>query len=296
MVGLLGALVRFEVPLRRGIPAVSFCSPASSLLTRRLVSQRFGNNFHQQSVSMATRASAVDPRQLKLILFDMDGTLTLPNAIDFAKMKERLGLRPDEEVLATVKRRYSSDPEKMAEAMQIIDEVESEAAAFLELQANCREMLAALRAQRPDLKTVVVTRNSLKQLHHFVKVLGMDPVPFDALFSRDCFEPVKPEPHIVHHLCDKWGISPAESIFVGDYKDDLLCGRNAGGLSCLISSGCPDRENAFREFADAIVPGLQEFAHLLGLQLNVSVSSDPKEVGSATASTSASPSSSEEGT
>ncbi|CEM12735.1 unnamed protein product [Vitrella brassicaformis CCMP3155] len=221
-----------------------------------------------------------DPNKLAGVLFDMDGTLTLPHQIDFTKMKERLGIPPHEDVLRTLKERYGDSPDEYARAMQIIDEVEAEGAAELALQPYCRELLAALRRSRPDVKTALVTRNSRKQAAHFASMLECNGASFDAIISRDECEtlsmPVKPSPAVCFHLANQWGVSPEDCMFVGDFRDDMLCGKGAGAWTCLIEN---HKNQEFRELADLSVDSLAALARHLQLPLAAPSSSVHVDMG-----------------
>ena len=56
------------------------------------------------------------------------------------------------------------------------------------------------------------------------------------MITRD-FEPVKPDPAAVHHICAGWGCSPEDVMVVGDDKTDIECGNRAGaGMSVCFQS------------------------------------------------------------
>lgn len=56
------------------------------------------------------------------VIFDMDGTLTIP-VLNFLEIKTRLGLTPQQDILPTVQK---FPPEERARAMTIIEELEDE--------------------------------------------------------------------------------------------------------------------------------------------------------------------------
>lgn len=60
--------------------------------------------------------------EIKGVIFDMDGTLTIP-VLRFAEMKERLGLKPTDDILPTVQ---GLPPEERVRAFEIIEEFERE--------------------------------------------------------------------------------------------------------------------------------------------------------------------------
>jgi beta-phosphoglucomutase-like phosphatase (HAD superfamily) len=63
------------------------------------------------------------------IIFDMDGTLTIP-VLQFHEMRTRLGLSPSQDILPTV---LSFPPERQAKAMAIIEEMEEEGVRLMQV-------------------------------------------------------------------------------------------------------------------------------------------------------------------
>ena len=67
--------------------------------------------------------------EIKGIIFDMDGTLTIP-MLRFKEMRARLGLAPNQDILPTVQ---SFPPDQRASAMAIIEEMEEECAKLMQV-------------------------------------------------------------------------------------------------------------------------------------------------------------------
>ena len=42
------------------------------------------------------------------------------------------------------------------------------------------------------------------------------------------FQPCKPDPAPLFHVCEKWSIDPGSVVMVGDDRVDMACGRAAG--------------------------------------------------------------------
>ncbi len=184
------------------------------------------------------------------VIFDMDGTLTVP-VIDFAAMRSRLGI-PSGDILHTVK----NWPETRRRwAFSIIEEIEEEALARMIIQEGCNEVLDFL--QDTGLPRAIVTRNTRRTVDLFMARIERH---FDVVITRD-FEPVKPAPDSVLHICAKWKTTPDRVIVVGDYRDDLLCGRAAGAHTCLLKN---DRNAEFSALADYVVETLPELMSILG--------------------------------
>jgi len=157
------------------------------------------------------------------LIFDLDGTLTKP-VIDFAEMRRRLGIGSGD-MLQTVR---SWPPERMREGFRIIEEIEERALLKAELQEDAPDTLRLLASR--GMKLGILTRNTLRSAQ---KVIGMLGVSFDPVLARD-FGPVKPDPAPVRFICERWGLPPRNVLLVGDYRDDIACGRAAGCATCLL--------------------------------------------------------------
>lgn len=181
---------------------------------------------------------------LQGVIFDMDGTLTVP-VIDFVRMRERVGILQGD-ILAEL-RRWPAD--RRARGFAIIEEIEAEACERLELQPGTRDLVEFL--DRRGLRRGLITRNTERTVRCFVRHLGRE---FDSVVTRE-FEPVKPAPDSVHHICRQWGMPPAAILMVGDYRDDMLCGRSAGARTCLLRN---ERNSAYSALADFTVGDLFE--------------------------------------
>ena len=190
---------------------------------------------------------------LRGVIFDMDGTLTVP-AIDFAGMRRRLEIS-ESDILATIKT-WPHDRRK--QALAIIEEFEEVARQNLEIQVGAVELLEFLDAH--GLYKGLMTRNTAKTVRHLVRCLGHE---FAAVLTRD-FEPVKPAPEPALHICRQWNIKPGETLVVGDYRDDILCGKAAGTRTCLLVN---EHNRAYATLADYAASDLYQVRELIQVLL-----------------------------
>ncbi|MEC7233188.1 MAG: HAD family hydrolase [Planctomycetota bacterium] len=194
------------------------------------------------------------------VVFDLDGTLTRPGAIDFAAMRRRIGMEERGSVLHWIETR-ASGPAEREEMHRIVVEVEDEALAGMELADGFDEVLESLRARRGELVAGISTRNSASALVRFGELLearghGALGDHFQALVARGHRSPFlgrelahKPSPEPAHECVRVWGLTgrvplvtradvePAghpELLFVGDDIDDCRCGRRAGFEAALL--------------------------------------------------------------
>lgn len=182
---------------------------------------------------MATQATKTKP-PLKGIIFDMDGTLTVP-CIDFRSMYRRV-LGDDHPGVVTnspidILHEISSwSSEKQVQAFAIITEIEKDAHEKLQIMPGAKEISSFLDARR--IRRGLITRNVRESVEFFHSQFGL--AEFSPALSRE-FTPYKPSPAPLLHICDVWGVSPSEVMMVGDSAaDDIVCGNRAGAFTCLL--------------------------------------------------------------
>jgi len=155
---------------------------------------------------------------LKLVIFDMDGTL-LVTPLDFDRIRAEIGLPEGVPILEAMD--GLTDAER-ARANRVIDRHEAEAADESQLMPGAEDLLAWLRSR--GIKVAVLTRNSRASVERAVRRHNL---VFDAAVAREDNKP-KPSPAGVHCLMDRCSAGPAETIIVGDFRFDVEAGRSAG--------------------------------------------------------------------
>ena len=160
------------------------------------------------------------------VIFDMDGTLTRP-FLDFPAIRAAIGVpEPLLENMLAMPPGPARD-----RAFGILERFEDEAAEKSELNAGAREVLAFLG--RRSIPTGIVTRNSRRSteitLRKHSLTVGMAVTRDDA--------PAKPRPEPLLLICERFRVLPANTLMVGDFKFDILAGRNAGTRTALLTNG-----------------------------------------------------------
>jgi HAD superfamily hydrolase (TIGR01509 family) len=175
--------------------------------------------------------SEKEKRRIRGVLFDFDGTLTFPGAIDFAAIKEELRCPPDMPILEYL------DTVSLAEQAPLLAilEAREEAAAQASLpNTGAEALLSALKIK--GLPVGIITRNSMPSvraaLEKFTLITVQD---FAAVITREKSLP-KPHPQGVYHAAQRMGISPSELMVVGDFRFDVLAGKAAGTLTVLLQN------------------------------------------------------------
>ena len=186
----------------------------------------------------------------QLVIFDMDGTLTMP-AIDFDRLRAEIGIESGTilEALETM-----TDDER-ARAHEIIEVYERIAARDSELQDNVHEVLEFLRAG--SIRIAIATRNSRRSVR---AVLDKHKIHVDHIHTRED-GPVKPSPRPVLDICKYFQIAPELSWMVGDYLYDIQSGNAAGATTVLFATDGSSPEAV--EQADHVIRNLRELITIL---------------------------------
>ena len=173
-------------------------------------------------------------RVLKALIFDMDGTLTLPGAIDFSAMRSRIGAPIGVDILSHVEA-APTDEERRVRAAAVADE-EARGLERVALMPDISSIVA-FTAARPSLRVGLITRNNAAAASHTMSLLHAVGARFDNSLSREWSGgPPKPHPAGLLWMTQDWGVSVEETVMVGDSIDDVLCGRAAGATSILIGT------------------------------------------------------------
>jgi len=174
------------------------------------------------------------PFRLRAVLFDFDGTLTRPGALDFPAVKREVGCPPDGLVLEWIEALPAGAQRDTA--LAALERFELAAAAGSEPNAGAERVIRGLRAQ--GLKIGVLTRNGLPAVRRaLARFRDLDAGDLDVIVTRDDGIPPKPTPDGVLHAAAAMGVPPEETLVVGDYVLDMEAGRAAGALTAYLTNG-----------------------------------------------------------
>ncbi len=166
--------------------------------------------------------------KVKGVIFDMDGTITAPY-FDFTTIKEEAGIGDVDmlDYLAT------ATGAERARVTAVMTKFEDAGVAEAKLNHGARELLDELA--RREMPTALLTRNTRRSVDGVCRKLNLT---FDITVTRED-GPHKPAPEPIWEIARRWGAKPSEVLMVGDYKWDVLCAKNAGAPSAMLTNGEP---------------------------------------------------------
>ena len=215
----------------------------------RIASRLLGTRLLGTMSAMSTNAAKP---VLRGVVFDMDGTLTVPN-LDFKLMYERCGVPMSEDILEAIAKMPPADADA---ANAVIDEMEAEGRRTLRLMPGAAEVAAWLQAM--DIPTAIVTRNTRATVDHLHDALwapeGLE--PFSPAITRDDANvKPKPDPDALRVIGEAWGAPAASLAMVGDSPaNDVVFGKKAGAYTALVDTGRRFVEGKGDEGASVTIP------------------------------------------
>lgn len=169
------------------------------------------------------------PRRISGVLFDLDGTLTRPGALDFPGIKREIHCPPDTPILEYLE---TLRGESKSRFLSVLERREEEAAEASLPNDGAESCLLALRER--SIPFGVLTRNSMKAARIAIgKFQGIGPDDFAALVTREQSAP-KPHPDGVFLAAGRMGVPVSELMVVGDFRFDIMAGKAARCCSVLL--------------------------------------------------------------
>lgn len=196
--------------------------------------------------------------RFKAILFDLDGTLveTAPEIADAVNdTLLALGHAPVPQSLAAlwighgtrelliqalahargVPQQDVRDGQDLTEVFRQFDRhYEGRTGTRSRLYPGVLDTLNALRAQ--GCRLAIVTNKEGRHTDTVLRVHALSHA-FDLVISGDTLPTKKPEPDGVLHCLARWGIKPADALFVGDSSIDAQTAQRAGISVFLMTHG-----------------------------------------------------------
>jgi phosphoglycolate phosphatase len=224
---------------------------------------------------------AFDPQAIKLVIFDLDGTLIdsrldLVHSVNAALRHIGRPALPDD-VIAS----YVGDGAPILIQRALGGEAVDEAIVRQGLQfflsyyrehkldhttvyAGIREALGAIQrasSGRPR-KLAVLSNKPVGPSRAIVEALGLGPF-FTQIYGGNSFSTKKPDPEGARNLLEEHDVRPEEAAIVGDSHVDVETGLNAGLWTVAVSYGFAPH-TLEQQLPDVLVDTPHELADVFG--------------------------------
>lgn len=196
----------------------------------------------------------------RAVLFDFDGTLTKPEALDFARLRSLLHCPVGQPIPEFIEALPSE--EERREKHRILDEFETEAARLSVPNEGAEELLGLLRER--GIRLGIVSRNSRASvLEGMKRFRALGPEDFGVIVSRESPGRPKPHPDGVQYAAGMLGLEPWQILLVGDFVFDVMAAKAAGAGAAYLTNGRPPRE--METPPDFTISSLLELRPILGI-------------------------------
>ena len=198
---------------------------------------------------------AFDPHSIKLVIFDLDGTLIdsrldLVHSVNAALRHIGRPALPDEVIASYV---GDGAPILIQRALggETVDEatvrkgLEFFLAYYREhkldhttIYAGITEALAAIQnsGNGTPRKLAVLSNKPVGPSRKIVEALGLGPF-FSQVYGGNSFSTKKPDPEGARKLLEEMSVKPDQAVIVGDSHTDVETGRNAGLWTIAVTYG-----------------------------------------------------------
>ena len=122
--------------------------------------------------------------------------------------------------------------------------------------------IAATPNGTPPRKQAVLTNKPVRPSQDIVAGLGLGEF-FVQIYGGNSFETKKPDPFGAKKLMEELGVTPAETVMIGDSQNDSLTAHNAGMWSIGVTYGFSP-ESLKHAPPDVVVDTPHEIAKVLG--------------------------------
>ena len=170
---------------------------------------------------------------LRGVIFDMDGTITVPN-IDWKALRAKIGAVPEKTIMEHIE---SLPPDRSAWADEVLRQIERESVENADVNEGIYELLDYLKAK--GIRTALVTNNHGEAVEI---VLRRHRLRFDVTLSRDDGE-IKPAADLMEKALKGLGLSAEEVVTIGDGRYDIEASRRVGVPFIHLTHGNPAFES-----------------------------------------------------
>jgi phosphoglycolate phosphatase len=220
-----------------------------------------------------------DPTHLKLLIFDLDGTL-IDSRLDLVRsvnaMLRHLGRTelPDDVIASYVGdgapmlvRRALGDPSDEAFFKRgleyFLSYYREHKLDHTIVYDGIKQALGRIEGSNGNgtkRQMAVLSNKPVHPSRAIVKALGLDHF-FVSVYGGNSFSTKKPDPLGVNTLLAETNTSPERSIIIGDSSIDIVTGRNAGVWSCGVTYGFAPQTLSIAP-PDVVVDRPEELAEL----------------------------------
>lgn len=208
---------------------------------------------------------------IKAVLCDSDGTLVDTNKLIIETFKYTLKKHCGIDVEDSDIVRCFGEPLGVTMARYDRNNVDCLVNAYREYNEKYHdEMISKIEGvvegldalKKMGIKTAVVTSKGRSLVEKELKMFGVYEY-MDAVVTMEDTEIHKPEGEPALKACELLNVMPENALMIGDSHNDILCGKNAGCLTCLVNYTALPIENILVYKPDYTIDNFIELADII---------------------------------
>jgi hydrogenase expression/formation protein HypE len=210
---------------------------------------------------------------IKAVLFDFDGTLTKPGALNFPRLKKTIGCPADVPVLEFIEDLPTLSQRN--DALKELECFEKEAAVNSKPNIGAQKLIHFLRSK--SIGIGVITRNTLSSVERALQNFNdIDMSHFDVIISRETPVRLKPSGDGIILAANTLNVDVKQILMVGDFVFDIQAGQTAGCMTAFLDYGT--LSGTTKVESDFTVSGLEEIKNIVRLGLPLSPGKLPNDL------------------
>ncbi len=210
---------------------------------------------------------------IKAVLFDFDGTLTKPGALNFPRLKKTIGCPADVPVLEFIEDLPTLSQRN--DALKELEYFEKEAAVNSKPNIGAQKLIHFLRSK--SIGIGVITRNTLSSVERALQNFNdIDMSHFDVIISRETPVRLKPSGDGIILAANTLNVDVKQILMVGDFVFDIQAGQTAGCMTAFLDYGTVSGTTKVE--SDFIVSNLEEIKDIVRLGLPLSPGKLPNDL------------------
>ncbi len=207
------------------------------------------------------------------MLFDFDGTLTKPGALDFPLLKKTIGCPDERPVLEFIENLPTSF--QRDEAFSVLERFEKQAAVSSEPNSGAQDLIHYLRSK--GLGIGIITRNTLSSVKRALENFeDINISYFDVIITRETPVKLKPSGDGIMLAAQTLNVDVKQMMMVGDYVFDIQAGQKAGCMTAFLEYGTASGTAKIE--SDVVVSSLKEIKNIVRLGLPLSPGKLPNDL------------------
>jgi phosphoglycolate phosphatase len=230
--------------------------------------------------------------KLKLLIFDLDGTLVdsrqdLANSVNAMLRWLHQPELPCDLIASYIGdgapmlvRRALGDPDDDTQVQQALEYFmkwyREHKLDTTYVYAGMMEALQTIRDADGDRKMAVLSNKPVNPSRGIVEALGLRPFFFQT-YGGNSFHTKKPDPLGALELCKEADVNPDEAVMIGDSANDILTARNSGMWSIGVTYGLAPQSLDLAP-PDVLIDSPSELPIALGISRSVPISEQFEQV------------------